>query len=161
MPGNPDTIGMDEVTWQNFKAFLTDNMARQRPVVAGKNIDPSIGDDTWYWPRYPMCKCKPMLIFTFEGGQQVFNTGSHIPLIVFIGDAKDSARGDQSWADRQGKAKNRRHKDGGGFDMPSVRRREKQEQESWKKNHGWYQQDEWSQPQWWHQQQGWDQHQRR
>ena len=162
IPWSRNTIGTDEIAWLQFKEFMTEYKVKKLPVVTGNNVDMSIGDDTWSWPRYPMCKCKPQIIFHFENGQQVFNTGSHIPLIVFIGDASDSARGDQSWTDRQGKAKNRVHKDGGGFDMPSIRAREKKAKEKEdKKFYGGDQQDERSQPQrggdqqWWNQNQWW------
>ena len=60
-----------------------------------------------------------MVIFNYEMGQQTFITGSHIPLICFVGDANDNSHGPQARIDRDEKASRR----GPGYDRESRRRR--------------------------------------
>ena len=85
-----------------------------------------MGEITWSWPLLPACKCKPMGIMKFEGGIELFNKGAHIPIIAFIGDAKDKDRSVWAYQKRDDGAKPRK------WDKESRNKRD-----GWNKAGGW------------------------
>lgn len=139
MPYNTTTWQDDVNIWGWFQQWMQTATAG-RAIAKLQDVNRHIGDATWTWPRFPMCKCKPMLILEFESGNQIFNKGSHIPLITFIGNAKDKARGDQAFRNREDRASRR----GKGWDKASRDRRDKRDR--WNRAHaGWG----WSHGPWW------------
>ena len=155
MPYNHTTRAADDATFKEFRKWLKDN--EKQPAVAGyKEVQTDIGYDTWLWPKFPTCKSKPQSIFYFNQLQKIFNGGSHIPIITFIGDSKDSRHGWQTRKNRDGKAANR----GIGWDYASRKKREEEaklkEQQQWNQSGqqgGGYQQHwqqwGWSPQSWW------------
>ena len=85
-----------------------------------------MGECTWNWSVFPASKCKPQNINKFNGPTKQFATGSHMSLITFIGDAKDSSRSQQAKVERDSKAAVR----GIGWDYASIKKREMQSRAS-------------------------------
>ena len=70
-----------------------------------------------------------MKILHFESGKQLFNKGSHIPIIAFIGDASDKSRGAQRYMERDEDAKKKGEM--GGTESRDKKRRREIKKNSW------------------------------
>ena len=111
-----------------------------RAICLKDHVDRTVGEDTWYWPLFPKSKCKPAGIMKFESGEQLFNKGSHIPIIAFIGDAMHRGHSAAARGERDLKAKYR----GPGYDFQSRKKREKAQNQMWGQQWGQPQQWDWS-----------------
>ena len=123
MPFNGYTFWDDDDMWDKFDKWLGSRDGKEA-ICHLSRVDRKAGEDTWYWPKFPTCKCKPASIFHFEGVTQNFSQGSHIPIIVYIGNSKDKAHSLEGSMRRNEKAKNR----GIGCDKKSRDEREHQQQ---------------------------------
>ena len=56
----------DVGTWQQYNDWVKQKSMKEA-IMCLQTVERDIGDSTWEWPRFPMCKCKPQGIFGFEG----------------------------------------------------------------------------------------------
>ena len=90
------------------------------PVVAGyDDLNHNEGASTWNYPVFPTCKSKPQKIFKYNGHTRMFDSGSHMSLITFVGDANHKSRSPEAFRERDSKAAAR----GPGWDKPSREKR--------------------------------------
>ena len=118
---NAETYGRDHNTWNDFRQFLDD---KKEAICQPAAVEPTMGTVTWEWPGLSACRCKPMQIFTFQRGSELFTNGSHMPIIVFVGNAADKDRSKPAKAKRDTGAKYRKDKDGYGWDKQSRDKRD-------------------------------------
>ena len=50
-------------------------------------VDTSIGSKSWTWPEGPMSEQK---LASYEGFEELFNRGAHMPLMIYIGNSYDT-----------------------------------------------------------------------
>ena len=77
IPWNNETYAADEETWQRFDSWL-EGKTGKTAIADLQRVNRNTGDDTWYWPRFPACKCKPMSILKFESGRQITHSNHYV-----------------------------------------------------------------------------------